>query len=186
MKALQNVIPTEELSGMAVGVFPRITCALDGLNLDQDKNLGKRIQLGVISWNYLWMVVTGEQDNPEANKLIRSSYDGANLKDGEGSVAGYVDYLKNTRGFVGATVKKYVEMYGHLVSSSAMGPVPLDEQQLVQVSVAPQSVGQFGRYMLESGLRKAQGLHDSHVLYLEQQSRQNGPKRFAYLTFANK
>ena len=85
IKQLQNAIPTTELENLGIGVFPRITVGLDGFSRDKTKELGKKIAIEVLSWSYVWLVTAGEQ-NEEANRLIRTSYDGKNLKGGEGSV----------------------------------------------------------------------------------------------------
>lgn len=181
IKQLQNAIPTTELENLGIGVFPRITVGLDGFSRDKTKELGKKIAIEVLSWSYVWLVTAGEQ-NDEANKLIRTSYDGKNLKGGEGSVEDYVKYLKS-EGYDKATVKQYAEVYANLIWSEVGGDVKSDEQEIVQVSLSPQSVGQWGRFLLESGLRKAKGIEDSNIVTLEAQRRILGPNKFGIATF---
>ena len=182
IKQLQNAIPTSELENLGIGVFPRITVGLDGFSRDKTKELGKKIAIEVLSWSYVWLVTTGEQNNDEANKLIRTSYDGANLKGGEGSVAEYVKYLKS-EGYDKAAVKQYAEVYANLAWSETLGDIKADEQEIVQVSLSPQSVGQWGRYLLESGLRKAKGMEDSNIITLTQEKRVLGSNKFGIATF---
>ncbi len=182
LKQLQNAIPTTELENLGIGVFPRITVGLDGFSRDKTVELGKKIAIEVLSWSYVWLVTTGEQNNDEANKLIRSSYDGKHLKGGEGSVEDYVKYLKS-EGYDKTQVKQYAEVYCNLVWSEVKGDVSADEQEIMQVSLSPQTVGQWGRYLLESGLRKAKGIEDSNVVTLEAQRRIIGSNKFGIATF---
>jgi hypothetical protein len=156
---------------------------LDGFSRDKTKELGKKIAIEVLSWSYLWMVTAGEQ-NEEANRLIRTSYDGKHLKGGEGSVEDYVKYLKS-EGYDKAAVKQYAEVYSNLLWSEVGGDVAADEQEIVQVSLSPQSVGQWGRYLLESGLRKAKGIEDTNVITLEAQRRILGSNKFGIATFTS-
>lgn len=184
IKQLQNAIPTTELENLGIGVFPRITVGLDGFSRDKTKELGKKIAIEVLSWSYVWLVTTGEQNNDEANRLIRTSYDGKSLKGGEGSVEDYVKYLKS-EGYDKAQVKQYAEVYANIIWSEVGGDVAADEQEIVQVSLSPQTVGQWGRYLLESGLRKARGIEDSNVVTLEAQRRIIGSNKFGIATFAS-
>ena len=181
LKQLQNAIPPSELENLGIGVFPRITVGLDGFSRDKTKELGKKIAIEVLSWSYVWLVTAGEQ-NDEANKLIRSSYDGKNLKAGEGSIEEYVKYLKS-EGYDKTSVKQYAEVYANVVWSEALGDVSVDEREIVQVSLSPQTVGQWGRYLLESGLRRAKGVEDSNVVTLEATKRILGPNKFGIAMF---
>ena len=181
IKQLQNAIPTSDLESLGIGVFPRITVGLDGFSRDKTKELGKKIAIEVLSWNYIWMVTAGEQ-NEESNKLIRTSYDGKNLKGGEGSVESYVTYLKS-EGYDKAATKQYAEVYCNLLWSEVGGDVAADEQEIMQVSLSPQTVGQWGRYLLESGLRKAKGIEDSNVVTLTQEKRVISNNKFGIATF---
>lgn len=181
IKQLQNAIPPSELENLGMGVFPRITVGLDGFSRDKTKELGKKIAIEVLSWSYVWLVTAGEQ-NDEANKLIRSSYDGKNLKAGEGSIEDYVKYLKS-EGYDKAQVKQYAEVYANIVWAEALGDIAPDAQEIVQVSLSPQSVGQWGRFLLESGLRRAKGVEDSNVVTMEAQKRILGPNKFGIATF---
>lgn len=189
LKALQWAIPAADLEGMGIGVFPRITVGLDGFSRDKDTELGKQIKIAVLSWNPVWLVTHGEQNDAEANKLIRTSYDGVNLKNGEGTVASYIQQLK-LDGYEKASVKQYIEIYCNLIEhQDGRGnpvAVPDEEQEIVQVSLSPQSVGQFQRYLLESGLRKARGIEDSNVVVLKQERKILGSNKFGIATFSAK
>lgn len=189
MKALEWAIPAAELERMSFGVFPRITVGLDGFSRDKDEELGKKIKISVLSWNPSWLVVTGEQNNTEANKLIKSSYDGKTLTNGGGTVEGYVNYLKS-EGYDKASVKQYVEMYANILEyqddNGKTVVVAEEDQEIVQISLSPQSVGQWMRYLLESGLRKARGIEDTNVVVLTQNKKIIGPNKFGLVTFSPK
>src|SRR5574343_690956 len=184
IKQLHNAIPTNELENLGIGVFPRNTVGLDGFSRDKTKELGKKIAIEVLSWSYVWLVTTGEQNNDEANKLIRTSYDGKNLKGGEGSVEDYVKYLKS-EGYDKAQTKQYAEVYANILWSEVGGDVKADEQEIVQVSLSQQTVGQWGRYLLESGLRKAKGIEDTNVVTLTQEKRVISNNKFGISTFTS-
>ena len=182
IKQFQNAIPTTELENLGIGVFPRVTVGLDGFSVDKTKELGKKIAIEVLSWSYVWLVTAGEPGD-EANKCIRTSYDGVNLKGGEGTVADYVKYLKEVDGYDKAQVKQYAEVYANLIWTDLKGDVPADEQEIVQVSLSPQTVGQWGRFMLEAGLRRAKGMEDSNIVTMEQQKRVISNNKFGIATF---
>lgn len=193
LKSLQNAIPTDELENLGIGVFPRITVGLDGFSKNKTIELGTRIKFEVLSWSYVWLVVTGEQNNDEANKAIRTSYDGVNLKGGEGTVADYVKYLKDVGGYDKASVKQYVEVYANLLEyeekkgkEMVTVEVGAEEQEICQISLSPQSVGQWGRYMLESGLRRAKGIEDSNVVVANQEKKVLGANKFGVAIFSVK
>jgi hypothetical protein len=199
LRGLRDAIPTEELAPMGIGVFPRITASQGGFVVNKnEKKLGGRIRVEVLSWNYIHMVVTGEQNNTEANKLIRSSYDGKYLRDGgakigDGSVATYIEYLKS-QDYEKANVKQYIELYVNLIAYEETNEkrqivavdVPADEQKIYQVSLSPQSVGQWGKYLLEGSLRKARGHNDDSVVTLVQCEKTVGPNTFAFAEFEPK
>jgi len=191
LKQLQNAIPTVELESLGIGVFPRITVGTDGFSQDKTGELGSRIKFEVLSWSYVTLVTTGEQNNAEANKLIRTSYDGVNLKGGEGTVIDYVKYLKDVDGYSKACSKVYVEVYANLLEFEAKEgktfvtqTVEPEDQQIMQISLSPQSVGQWGRFMLESGLRRAKGVQDTNTVVANQQKKVLGSNTFGIAIFS--
>ena len=198
LRGLRDAIPPEELEGMGIGVFPRVTPSLGGFVVNKgERKLGKAIRVEVLSWNYIWMVTTGEQDNPEANKLIRSSRDGKNLSPqgvqiGDGSIAAYLQHLKS-QGYDKAAQKQYIEVYANLLAYEETKDrqitrieVPADEQKIYQISLSPQSVGQWGKYLLEGALRKARGHADDSLVTLIQAERTVNSKQFAFAEFEPK
>lgn len=183
IQALKDVIPQEDLESMGVGTFPRITVDQGGFALDKTTRLGEEIDFEVVSWNFVWLVTTGEQNNVEANKLIRTSYDGENLKDQGGTIQAYIDALK-LEGYKKAECKKYVEIYGQLINSSKGGIVAPEERSLSQISVSPQSVSQWGRFNLESGMRKAKGIDDGNVVHIVGKAKTIGANTFGVMNFS--
>ena len=186
LKKLEWAIPASDLENLGISVFPRITVGLDGYSIDKTKELGKEIRISIISWNPVWVVTTGEQNNKEADKFVRSSYDGINLKAGEGTVADYVKMLKEVEGYNKTSVKQYAEIYANLVWTKDGGPIAADEQQIVQVSLSPMSVGQWQRYLLESALRKAKGVQETSEVTMKQEKRVNGSNTYAISIFSAK
>ena len=191
IKSLQNAIPTTELENLGIGVFPRITVGTDGFSQDKTKPLGSRIKFEVLSWSYVWLVTSGEQNNTEANKCIRTSYDGTNLKGGEGTIADYIKYLKEVDGYDKACSKQYVEVYLNLLEFEVQEgkqlvtkTVAVEDQQIMQLSLSPQSVGQWGRYMLESGMRRLKGIQDTNLVVANQEKKILGPNTFGIAIFS--
>ena len=183
MEGLKDAIGADQLETMGIGVFPRITVGLDGFSIDKTKDLGKTIDIEVLSWNYVWLVTTGEQNDTEANKLIRTSYDGVNLKGGEGTIVDYVAKLKGDE-YDKASSKQYVEIYAFLRQSEELGVVPDDQQVIHQISVSPQSVGKWGAYNLETKVRKLKGIADSSLVTLTQEKKVIGPNKFGVIVFS--
>lgn len=187
LKDLKDVIGTTELEAVGVGTFPRITVGLDGFSMDKTKELGRKIKFRVLSWNFVWMVTTGEStDNAEANKLIRTSYDGVNIKGGEGKVEDYLKKLRDVEGYGKASTRQYGEIFANLLWSEAKGDVPEDEQGIVQISLSPQSLMKWQGYILESAVRKARFGIDSDEVVATQEKKILGPNKFGVAVFSPK
>ena len=184
LAAKKNLIPVEALETLNNGVFPRITVGLDGISAD-DHELGKKVQIEVLSWNALTMVSANENEDAEANKLVRSSYDGVNLRGGEGPVVDYVAKLKSD-GYEKASAKQYIEVWAHLLWSENDGPVPEADRRMYQVSLSPTSAGRFQGYMLESGIRKTRGIPDSDIVYMTQEKVNKNNKKWGVAVFSAK
>lgn len=181
---LQNALPVEVLESLGMGTFPRITVGLDGFSLDKVHELGKRITIEVLSWNYVWLITTGEQNNPEANKKIRTSYDGENLKDGNNTIDGYIAELKR-EGYDKAGKRQYGEIYCNLISSDVRGEVKPEDREIHQISVSPQSVAQWMGFMLSAVVRRnSLGIADSPRVLLTQAKKVNGPNAYGIIKFS--
>lgn len=186
LRKLENMIDIDTLESMTANVFPRITIGLDGFSIDKDKDLGKKIQFEVLSWNRVTLVTAGENDNPEADKMLRSSYDHVNVKSEGMTVADYVQFLKKEHGYENAQAKVYIEVYCNLLWSEDKGAVPADEQKIHQLSLSPTTAARWQGYLLESSVRKARGLPDSSVVYATQEKVLKNNKKWGIGTFSAK
>lgn len=185
MHTLQDAISTDELEMLGFGVLPRITIGLDGLNLESgaSKELGKRAAIEVISWSVVWKITTGEPStNTEANKLIRSSYDNVRIAGEGGTVADYMEFLKE-EGYDKAKSKQCADLFVNLIWSEVGGDVAPEDRELIQVSLSPQSLKQWGGYMLNAGLRKRQGVQDSAIVTMTQEKRMFNSNKYGIATF---
>lgn len=167
LRKLEGVIDIDTLESLQVGVFPRITIGLDGFSIDKDKDLGKKIQFEALSWNKVTLVTAGEQDNPEADKLLRSSYDHTNIRSEGCTVNEYIQQLKD-KGYKNASAKLYIEIYGQLLWSEAKGAVDAEDQKIHQLSCSPTTAARFQAFLLESSVRKARGIEDSATFFVSQ------------------
>lgn len=179
-------IGPDDLEAIGFGVFPRITCDTGGFARNKTEALGGKIGFKLVSWNPVWIVTTGE-DGDEANKLVRTSYDGVNLTGGQGLVTDYVKYLKEVEKYEDTKAKQYVEIYAHLIYTEKLGDISEEDAPLVQISLSPQSVGQWKAFLLQTGLKEAQGkLQVGDVIYASQERRTVGRNTFGVATFSLK
>ena len=184
--ALQDVLGIDMLESLGIGAFPRITVDTGGFNRDKTNFLGQQIEFDLQSWNFVWLVTTGEQNNKEADKLIRTSYDGENLLNGEGTIKDYVSQLK-ADGYTKTSVKKYVEMYGMLTARTENGKrteISPAERKLAQISISPQSVSRWAPFILESRMRKNMGVEDGPVLVLDSERKTLNSNTFGVVVFS--
>lgn len=186
---LQNQIDADTLASMGYGAFPRLTVNQGGTLVENKKVLiGDVVDFSLQSWNFAHMVVTGAKNNKEADKLIRTSYDGVNLADGSGTVVQYVEHLK-LEGYKDASVKTYVELYGLILQTTLKGKteqVPEEDQTLYQVSVSPQSVKNWGRFLLESRMRAMKRIMDSQEISLTGEATEMNGNMFGLIQFKPK
>ena len=181
---LQDVIGPDMLEAMGYGAFSRITVDNGGgFNLNKtEKQLGSWLEFQLMSWNNVWMVTTGAQNNPEANKKVRTSRDKVNLEGGQGLVTAYVAQLK-AEGYKEASVKQYVEIYGLLTNSERGGEVPEDDRKLMQISASPQSVTAWGVFLLTSRMMQGQGKPVPSHLRILGKRKTLGPNTFGIIEF---
>lgn len=174
----QGVIGIEALETMGIGTFPRIT-AKGGFKREKTEGLGQWIKFELVSWNYVTLVTAGEND-AEANKLVKSSYDHTNIP-GEGiTVDQYLQKLKDD-GYDKAKAKKYIEVYGMLLATDKKGE--LDEPQMVQISLSPQSVKQWQRFLLESRIASFKKKNIGNVIHAETESKVSGSNDYDVMVF---
>lgn len=181
---LQNIISPDMLESMGFGAFPRVTVDTGGFAMDKTKPLGRKIEIELMSWNFVTLVTANEKDNKEADKLIRSSYDGVNLVGG-GTVASYLEELK-VEGYEKASTKKYIELYANLLWSAEGGEVPVDDQRMVQISLSPQSVNRWGPFLLDARIRASKGVTVSPRMVLGSERKTIGANTFGVVVFGEK
>ncbi len=184
IRVLKHAIPVEDLKAMSIGTFPRITVDSGGIVLDKVGELGKWMEFELVSWAPVTLVVSGEQNDPEANKMIRSSYDGIMLDDQTYTVQKYVEYLRDVKKYPKANAKGYTQMIVMLIATANNPkPIPSDERKLYEISLAPTSGSQWQKFMLESGIRAARGGQDVTMVRIEQVKKVNGANTYGVMTF---
>lgn len=182
----QNQIDGDALEAMGFGALPRITAAPGAFQIDKVAT-GDKIEVELLSWNYSTLITTGVKDrnNSEANKLIKTSYDGINLIKGEGPVVTYIERLK-AEGYKDAGSRKYIEIYANLTWTSKNGAVAAEDQKMVQLSLSPQSVARWQAYLLEKRMHSRRGLEISSVFVIESESKTIDGNTFGIMKFGVK
>jgi hypothetical protein len=182
----EDVLSPEDVQDLGAGAFPKVTADLGGLVIDRNgakKDLHEHIDLVLISYNERFAVTPGV-DNAEAKKTVRYSYDGVTIRDEERSVEEYLKYLKEVAGYDKATVKKYLEVWGQI---SAIGgvEVPVEDREIVQLQLSPQSVTRWKAFQVQLGLKLAQG-NGGHngVLRVTRLKGERDTNRYGYMDFA--
>lgn len=183
---LQNVISADMLEGMSIGAFPRVVVDLGGFtNKTNSKFLGTKVEIEVLSWNFVTLITAGEQNNKEADKLIKNSYDGINIVGGHGLVSDYVESLK-VQGYKNATAKKYVEVYCNLLWTEKDGEIPEDDQRITQISVSPQSVALWGAFLLQQRVNAQRGKTVGNRFVMQADRKTIGANTFGVIQFGGR
>lgn len=179
---LRDVISGDMLSSMSFGAFPRVVVS-PGAFTDKNsgKLLGDRLVIQVLSWNYVTLVTSGEQNNKEANKLVRTSYDGVNLINGEGTVAAYLEALKGD--YPSASAKRYGEIYAMVLETAKGGAIAEDDRKITQISIPPTSTGPWLAFLLERKLAAGAGRDVSSVIELLADSKNDGKNTWGVVEF---
>ncbi len=167
---------------MGVGGLPKITADLGGFVMDE-KLLGSKLKIQLLSWNEKFAVVTGVQD-AEASEFFKVSYDGVNLVGG-GNVEEYLSWLKNVKGYEKASKKRYIDIWGFLTYANDKD-LPEDECKTVNVQVSPFSVSKFHAFQLDLGIRQGRGMTVSDTIVLNAERGKMGSNNFGYITFSAK
>lgn len=180
-KSIKDAISPDDLKNMGMNSFKKVTIGLDGFSIGE-KELGKKIAIDSVSWSHIWFVTTGEQSSPETNKAVRTSYDGVNLDNGENTVEGYLEFLKS-EGYEKAKKKQYIELFGDLIWTEKDGDIDPEDQELVKISLSPQSCDAWTFHMLQSGRRAVKGIPENPVVTLTQEKRTFGSNKFGVASF---
>lgn len=177
----QDVMTTMDIESLGFGAMPRVTADLGGLIKD-DAEIGKSAKVEVISWNIRYMATTNSQDQ-EAKKLVRTSYDNKTISGTGESINDYIEALK-AQGYEKASIKVYGSIWGLLTSTDKQGDIPVEEQQMVEVQLSPQSLQQFKRFQLEQGIREGRGLPAARVLHITAERKEFNGNRFGVMLFS--
>lgn len=168
--------------------FPRVTVGLDGFSNDRGDDLGKSIGIELMSWNERYIVTAGD-DSDEANALVKFSHDGVNLDDGSMTCKAYVQFLKDTKGYENADIKKYYNLYGQLCAVSAesntLTAIEAVEREIVSIQIPPRSVSKFKGHQINDGMKVSRGLlPESAFLQLSQEKVKGKARAFALINFS--
>lgn len=143
---MRDAIPAVEF-----GTFPRLIGANGAVcnKSDGSKSLGEWVDIQLLSWSETYVVSPGK-DSEEAKSTVRYSRDGVTIDETGEDVNAYLKKLREVDGFEDASRKKYIELIGFLKGAAKDGG-PRDE--LVQVSLSPQSLLTFQAHMANVAVR---------------------------------
>lgn len=168
--------------------FPRLKASLEGFLDEKDNSVGKCLRLAIESYNYGYVVSTGDQGG-ESNKLVRFSIDGINLENGEGLCADYIDELK-AKNFPKADMKTYVYMYGFVEAfgdkdAATLKEIAPEDQEIYMIQVPPMSVATFQGFCVTQGIKLSRGVGTPvEKLIITQNSVKGASALYATLNFA--
>ena len=147
---LEWVISQEEVASFGPGTFPKVTSNNAGtLEIDRE-DLDKSIEVRILSVNPRFALVPGAEGD-EAGKLVRYSYDNQTVENEDMSVTEYIAYLKEL-GYEKAEVKTYADLWVNIIDSDVV-----DESEIVQVQLSPQSVGQWNALRTKMNFAQRRG-----------------------------
>lgn len=145
---LENAIAPGELE---FGSIPRYT-ASNGLIQDNDKRkIGAWAQFEPVSFNYLYMLAPGENDD-EAKEYLKFSYDSIMCNDGSMSMEDAMQEAKDA-GYKKAEIKRYVELYGILLSAEKLDDEDKALNKLVMFSLSPESVKLWNGFKAQTAVQ---------------------------------
>lgn len=145
---LKNQIEPGQL---AFGSIPRYT-ATNGQIVDSDKkSVGTWIQFEPVSYNDLYMVAPGSNDD-DSKEYLKFSHDGETCDDGSGSLEQAVADAK-AAGYEKAAVKKYIELFGILLSGEKIPEGSSSLNKLVMLSLSPESAKAWEGYMIQAAVQ---------------------------------
>lgn len=147
---LEWVISQEEVASFGPGTFPKVTANNAGtLEIDRE-DLDKAVIVRILSVNPRFAIVPGV-DGDEASKLVRYSYNNHDVENEDMTVAEYIEHLK-VLGYEKAEVKTYADLWVNILDSEVV-----DESEIVQVQLSPQSVGQWNALRTKMNFAQRRG-----------------------------
>jgi hypothetical protein len=136
------------------GELPRVKAGSGNLVDGDDKDLGRWIEIQLLSFNSIYVVGPGDKKAP--SELVRYSYDGKTFDDGtDETVAQYLADLKVN--WENASSKMYVEVVGALRACEK--PCGY-EGDMVQIQLSPTSVTALEGFRKQISFKVAMGQAD--------------------------
>lgn len=178
--SLEWVITQEEVSSFGPGTFPKVTANNAGtLEIDRE-DLDKSIEVRVLSVNPRFALVPGV-DGDEASKLVRYSYDGVTVENSEMNVEEYLTFLREEEGYTKADMKTYADLWVNI-----LGHEDVDESEIVQIQLSPQSVGQWNALRTKMNFAQRRGTEfnmDDLRLRITGERKKNGSTTWGIMKF---
>jgi hypothetical protein len=143
--------------------LPRLKASQGGFRNEDGIVFGEHIDVELMSWQKLWQVSPGGENNEITKKLVRYSDDGKTLNNTGEDMRAYLGKLHNA-GHNKASISERVVLVfqlnaadkGRGTDAKAMN-VQAEYGQLYQLGLAPSSVSTFNSHRLRQPIALAQG-----------------------------
>lgn len=174
LASLMNSLPP-----LKFGTLPRIRASQGALLGEDNADLGTHLVITIVSYNESYAISPNDDKAPK--NLCKFSSDGKNLNDMSGTVSSWVEHLNNL-GYAKAAAKRYLEVIGILEDSDKDSE---DIGQMVLLSLSPQSVAQFERYMLNATIAVRGGAPEAvyHKIRVSAKRKSFGTNNFTMMNF---
>lgn len=176
----KNFMPLDTVEGLSLAA-PRIK-GEQGVLTFKDGELGTKIRMQLVSWNFRWTIGTGESDK-EATDYFRVSYDDQTTTEGEN----VDDYLASLRaqGFDKARKSQYADIWGFVVWSEKDGDVPVEKRELAILQCSPTSRGAFMMFCTTQGMLGMANPNyaPSDIVEVHAERRAKGTDKFTNFSF---
>jgi hypothetical protein len=177
----ENVLPWEQAESLK-----RVKAGAGVIRDSDGYNYGTFIDITLVSYHAQWVASPGV-DGDEAKEQVRYSYDNLTISSDGSSLKEYIAMLKESGGYVNASVKPYTILVGILNGSQKGGGM---EGDLVQISLSPQSRGSFDNYRIQAGVKQIQGRiaagADMATFRVEAESKSRNDKDYTLLKVVSK
>lgn len=178
---LKNAIPIDAVRSFGLGTHPKLSADLGGLILD-DEVVGNTVIIDIESYNDRWMVVPGDDDD-EAKKVVRTSYDKVTLEladdDEDLTVQEYLEAVKAD--WPKAKLREYGDLWGLIYSTENQGVIEASQRKLVQIQLSPQSLKKWRAFMTNQSMAANNGVEVSTRIKITCQRGEFNKKKFGYM-----
>jgi hypothetical protein len=186
VKAMDDKENVFDPASLDFNTFPRVVVGLDGFSIDDGRDLGKVIQIEVMSFNSRFVAAPGD-DSDEAKQHVRYSLDGIHIDskdDFNGTlISDYIKHLKHL-GYNDADRKEYLSIYGFMTHSDGAEIAEAD-REIIALQVPPQSRTLFDRHRMTEGVKIARGVVAPTDFLVCTQEKVNGTKKYAQIKFSS-